>query len=85
MRMRISCILRTFSHFVPKYTKYAFKWPIRKLQQNTHHMFLYSIFFADSESDSESDSSDHDVDDGGGFDAEHLVDFPIQPEHEDLD
>ncbi len=38
-------------------------------------MFLYSIVFADSESDSESDSSDHDVDDGGGFHAEHLVGF----------
>ena len=48
-------------------------------------MFLYSIVFADSESDSESDSSDHDVDDGGGFDAEDLLDFPIQPEHEDSD
>ena len=48
-------------------------------------MYLYSNVFADSGSDSESDSSDPDVDDGGGFDAEDLVDFPIQPEHEDSD
>ena len=39
-------------------------------------MYLYSNVFADSGSDSESDSSDPDVDDGGGFDAEDLVDFP---------
>ncbi len=58
---------------------------------NTHIYMQYASyvsllnFFADSESDSDSDSSDHDVDNGGGFDAEDLVDFPIQPEHEDSD
>ncbi len=65
--------------------------PINKkriIALHTHHMSLNSIVFADSESESESDSSDSsdpDVDDEGEFDAEDLVNSPIQPEHEDLD
>ncbi len=67
----------------PQYTHSIIQ--IRIFQFNTHYISLNSIVFADSESDSESDSSDPDVDDGGGFDAEDLVDFTTQPEPEDSD